>query len=300
MTDRHDPPADLRARAIALYDDFTHRHHDRRAFMGEMTRLAGGSAAAAALVATIAADPASATVIAEDDPRLTTGLGVWEVGEGRRMTGYTAFPDDLAGDHGTVIVIHENRGLNAHTEDVARRAALAGFFAIAPDFLSTADGHTPRDNEDLAREMIGKLDLAQSVADGVALVAEAKGLKGSNGKVGVVGFCWGGAMTNRIAVAAGDALAAASAFYGPAPAPAEASKVKAAIDLHYAGSDDRVNATAGPWHDALKAAGAKVRRFDYPGTQHAFHNDASAARYNAEAAALAWDRTIALFKERLA
>lgn len=289
---------DIRSRAIALHDHFTHVGHDRRAFMAEMTKLAGSAAAAQALIATIAANPAAAAIVPEDDPRIISATVRWPGVGGHKMQGYMARAKGTKGKLPAVIVIHENRGLQPYTRDVARRAALAGFLALAPDFLSPAGG-TPA-NEDQARAAIGKLDLAATVADGVATIKRFQAEKLSSGKVGLIGFCWGGAMVNRLAVAAGPALAAGVAFYGPPPSPAEAAKVKAALLLHYAGNDERVNAGAGAWVEALKAAGVAVQRYDYPGTEHAFHNDTAQARYNPEAAKLAWDRTIAFLKEKLA
>lgn len=294
MTD----PADIRARAIALYDRYTHEAHDRRTFFADMTKLAGGAAAANALIATIAASPAAAAIVPPDDKRLTASRVSWPGAGGRTMKGYLVVPRTTSSaKHGAVIVIHENRGLNAYVEDVARRAALAGFVALAPDFLSPTGG-TPAD-EDKARQMIGALDLGATTADGVATIRWLKANKLTNGKIGVVGFCWGGAMANRLAVAAGPALNGAVAFYGPPPNPSEAAKVKAPLQLHYAGLDERVNAGAGPWVAALRAAKVPVTRFDYPGVQHAFHNDTSAARYNEAAADLAWNRTIAFFARTL-
>ncbi|PTD26245.1 carboxymethylenebutenolidase [Sphingomonas fennica] len=292
MTDK-----DLRARAIALYDRFTHDHHNRRAFLAELTTLAGSAAAANALAAAIAADPAAAAIVPADDKRLKTGEASWKTGTDRTMTGYRASPANAKGPLPAVLVIHENRGLNDHIRDVTRRVALEGFLAVAPDFLSPAGG-TPAD-EAKAREMIGALDLAAAVQDGAATVRWLKTDKAGNGKVGAVGFCWGGAMANRIAVAAGSALSAAVPYYGPAPDPAEAARVKAAMLLHYAGTDERVNATAKPWIEALKAAGMPVQSYFYEGTFHAFNNDTSAERYNKAAADLAWDRTIRFLKERL-
>jgi len=289
---------DIRSRAIALYDRYTHMGHDRRAFFAEMTKLAGGAAAANALIAAIAADPAAAALVPPDDKRLTTSRISWPGAAGRTISGYLALPAGTAKQRrGAILIIHENRGLNGHIEDVARRAALAGFVALAPDFLSPLGG-TPAD-EDKARDMIGKLDLAATVADGVATIRWLKANKLSNGKVGVVGFCWGGAMVNRLAVAAGPLLNAGVAFYGPAPDASEAAKVKAPLLLHYAGVDERVNAGANSWVAALKAAKVPVTRFDYPGTQHAFHNDTAAARYDAAAAKLAWERTIGFFRRTL-
>lgn len=288
----------LKARAIALYDRFTHGAQDRRAFMADMTRLAGSAAAAQILVASIAADPAAATVIAEDDKRLTAKMVHWKGANGHALFGYMAIPKKHAKKPPAVLVVHENRGLQPYTKDVARRLAVAGFVGVALDFLSP-EGGTPAD-EDKARTMIGALDIPTATADGVATVDWLAAHKLLNGNVGVVGFCWGGAMANRLAVTAGPALKAAVAFYGPPPPPGEAAKVKAAVQLHYAGTDDRVNTGAAPWVEALQAAHVDVRRFDYPGTQHAFHNDTSAARYNVEAANLAWERTIAFLREKLA
>lgn len=291
-------PDDIRTRAIALYDRFTHETHDRRAFMADLTKLAGGTAAANALLLGIAADPAAAAIVPPDDKRLKTSTVSWKVGENRMMRGYMAIPAKARGRQPAVMVIHENRGLNDHIRDVARRVALAGYVALAPDFLSVSGG-TPA-NEDAARDLIGKLDLERAVADGAATVRWLKLNRYGTGKVGAVGFCWGGAMVNRVATAAGDQLAAAVAYYGPTPDPAEAARVKAAMLLHYAGLDDRVNKGAQPWIDALKAAGVPVTAYFYPGANHAFNNDTSAERYDKAAADLAWSRTVTFFKEHLA
>jgi carboxymethylenebutenolidase len=217
----------------------------------------------------------------------------WPVGAGRTMKGYQAEPRNPSAALGSVLVIHENRGLNPYTEDVARRLAVAGYRAIAADFLSPVGG-TPAD-QDTAREAIGKLDLAATAADAVATLRLLKSLPGSNGKAGVVGFCWGGGMVNRVALAAGDVLDAGVSFYGPAPDPALASQVQAALQLHYAGLDERVNKTGFPWRDSLAAAGKTVEAHVYPGVNHAFHNDTSAERYDAAAAKLAWQRTLDFF-----
>lgn len=285
----------VRDAAIALYDRYTHEGMDRRAFMAELTRIAGSTAAASALLAGIAADPAAAAIVPPDDKRLQTRTLTWELIPGRKMSGYGAAPVDAPSNLATLIIIHENRGLNEHTRDVARRAALAGFSAVAPDFLAPFGG-TPAD-ENVAREMIGKLDLAATVADGRALI-DWLGSGGSR-KVGAVGFCWGGGMVNRLAVAAGPALSAASPFYGPAPDSAEAPKVQAPMLIHLAERDERVNRTALPWAEALKAAGKQVEVVTYPGTDHAFHNDTSAERYNKAAAERAWASTMALFERTL-
>jgi carboxymethylenebutenolidase len=288
---------DIRQAAIALYDRYTHEGMDRRAFMGQLTRLAGSAAAASALLAAIAADPAAAAMIAEDDRRVVGRRMSWPVGGGRMMKGYQVEPRSASKPLGSVLVIHENRGLNAYVEDVARRVAVAGYRALAPDFLSGSGG-TPAD-QDAARAAIGKLDLGLSAADAVATLNLLRSLPGANGRTGAVGFCWGGGMVNRVAVAAGRSLDAGVPFYGPAPDPALAPRVEAAMLLHYAGLDERVNATGLPWSQALRAAGKQAEWHVYPGVNHAFHNDTSAERYNEEAARLAWQRTLAFFASRI-
>ena len=281
-----------RQRAIDLYDRFTHEGMERRAFMAEMVKVAGSVAAAELLIAGIAASPAAAAQVAEDDHRLTTRTQTLAGG----YKAYVAEPRTRS-LKATVLVIHENRGLNHHIRDVARRVALAGYRAVAPDMLSPSGG-TPA-NEDTARDMIGKLDMARSTADAVAIVDElAKSSRG--GKVGAVGFCWGGGFVNRLAIAAGGKLAAAVPYYGPAPDPSEAPKVQAAMEFHNAGLDDRVNTTSFPWITALRNAGKTVKFFLYDGVNHAFNNDTSAERYNKAAADLAWKRTLAFFKQHLA
>ena len=280
-----------RQRAIYLYDRFTHDGTDRRAFMAEMVKLAGSVAAAELLITGIAASPAAAAQVPENDPRIFT----------RTHTlpgGYKAYVAEqrTRSLKATVLVIHENRGLNDHIRDVARRVALAGYRAVAPDMLSPSGG-TPA-NEDAARDAIGKLDLGKSVADAVAMVDDLA-TSSRGGKVGAVGFCWGGGFVNRLAVAAGGKLAAAIPYYGPAPDPAEAPKVQAAMEFHNAGLDERVNATSFPWIAALRNAGKTVKFFLYDGVNHAFNNDTSAERYNKPAADLAWKRTLTFFKQHL-
>jgi carboxymethylenebutenolidase len=287
----------LRESAIALYDRFTHESLDRRGFMAELTRIAGSTAAANALLAAIAADPAAAAIVPADDRRLQTQRVEWPVAGGRKMTGYqaTLLP---AAERPLVLVIHENRGLTEHIRDVARRAALAGYTAIAPDFLSALGG-TPAD-EDEARKMIGRLDLGQTVADGVATLDWFRNPNGRAGrKIGAVGFCWGGATVNRLAVAAGDKLDAGVVFYGPAPSPAEAPRVAAPLLIHLAEKDERVNGTALPWVAALRNAGKPVHAINYHGANHAFHNDTSAERYDGKAAKRAWATTLAFFGQHL-
>ncbi len=289
---------DLRRQAIALYDRFTHEGMERRDFFTAMTRLAGGAAAANVLIGSIAASPAAATIVPANDQRLRSGTTALLGNHGQPLyRAYFAEPKARAATRGTVIVIHENRGLNDHIRDVARRLALAGYYALAPDLLSPSGG-TPA-NEDAARDAIGKLDLGAATSAGVAMVELLRGRKGGNGRVGIVGFCWGGAYVNRLAVAAGSKLGAGVAYYGPAPDPAEAKRVATPLLLHYAGLDDRVNATGRPWVAALKAAGKSVETHTYPGVNHAFNNDTSAERYDKPAATLAWQRTLAFFSRHL-
>jgi carboxymethylenebutenolidase len=281
-----------RQQAIYLYDRFTHEGMERRAVMTEMVKLAGGVAAAEVLIAGIAASPAAAAIVPEHDSRLTTRTQTLTGG----YNAYVAEPRSRSLKT-TVVVIHENRGLNDHIRDVARRLAVAGFRAVAPDMLSPSGG-TPA-NEDAARDAIGKLDLSKSVNDAVAMIEELKH-SSRGGKVGAVGFCWGGGFVNRLVVAAGDKLDAAVVYYGPAPDPSEAPKVQAPIELHDAGLDNRVNATSFPWVEALRKAGKRVKFFLYDGVNHAFNNDTSAERYNKQAAELAWKRTLAFFRQYLA
>ena len=285
---------DLRARAIALHDRFAHEGMDRRLFLERMTRLTGSAAAASVMIGGIAASPAVAAITDPADKRLVTRKG--SLGPESKLNGYVATPKGSK-RRATVIVIHENRGLNAHIEDVARRLALAGFATVAPDLLTPLGG-TPAD-EDKARDLIGKLDLSAAVASAIRLGDGLKRLKHSNRKLGIVGFCWGGAFVDRYAVAAGKRLDAGVGYYGPAPAPADAVRVEAPLLLHYAGLDTRVAETAGPWVAALKAAHKDVTDFTYPGVNHAFNNDTAVERYDKAAAELAWGRTIAFFRKYL-
>ena len=282
---------EMRSRAIALYDRFTHEGMERRDFMARMVAIAGSVAAANALIAAIAASPAAAAMIPADDKRLTTRTQ-------KVAGGYSAYVAEprTRSLKASVVVIHENRGLNEHIRDVARRVALAGYRAVAPDMLSLAGG-TPAD-EDKAREMIGRLDLAKSSTDAFSIVRELKG-SSRGGKVGAVGFCWGGGFVNRLAVAAGSALSAGVVYYGPAPAPAEAAKIDTPLLIHLAGLDTRIAETEFPWITALRAAGKPVTYFDYPGVNHAFNNDTSKERYDKAAAELAWGRTLRFFGRNL-
>jgi carboxymethylenebutenolidase len=288
---------DIRDRAVAIYDRFTHEHHDRRTLLREMTLLTGSALAAELLIGGIAASPAAAAIVAADDRRLKTFPNARvPVAGGKPIKGYVATPRGKR-PRATVLVFHENRGLTPHIQDVARRVALAGFFAGAPDFLSDAGG-TPAD-EDQARAMIGAANLDTIVAEAAGAVRHFAGKSTPPTRVGVIGFCWGGALVNRVAIAAGDRLSAGVAYYGPAPDPAEAAKVTAPLLLHYAGKDARVAQTGESWVAALKAAGKPVEAYTYAGVDHAFNNDTSAQRYDKAAADLAWSRTIAFLHRYL-
>ena len=289
---------DIRKKAIALYDRFTHEGLDRRVFMARMVALAGSVAAAEALIGAISAAPAAAAIVPEDDRRVRTGTTtLLGSGDHSSYSAYVAEPRNRRA-RSTVLVVHENRGLNNHIRDVARRLAVAGHYAVAPDFLSPAGG-TPAD-EDRAREMIGQLDLGRATAAGVAMLDSLEDRRDGNGKVGAVGFCWGGAYVNRLAVAAGDRLDAGVVFYGPAPDVSEAAKVQAPLQIHLAEEDERVARTGFPWIEALREAGKPVTFFYYEGVNHAFHNDTSTERYDEAAAKLAWARTLRFFKRHLA
>ncbi len=281
---------------IAAYDEYTHLTLDRRRFMEKLTMLAGSGAAAAAIAPMLAASKASAAVIEENDARLDTQEITYPGGSGE-MKGYLALPKDTAGKLPAVIVIHENRGLNPHIRDVTRRMALEGFVALAPDFLSPQGG-TP-ENEDQACEMFSKLDMAATVANGEATRAFLAGYEKANGKVGAIGFCWGGGLVNRLAVASPE-LGAGVAYYGAQPPAEDVPKIKAPLLLHYAGLDERINAGIDAYKAALEKDGKTFELHVYDGVNHAFNNDTSAARYDKAAADLAWSRTVAFLKKYLA
>jgi carboxymethylenebutenolidase len=288
--------AGVKQEIIDLYDEFTHRGLDRRVFMARLAELAGGTAAAASALAVLRADPARAAIVAPDDPRVTAERVTIREGDDP-LQGYLVRPADASGKLPAVVVVHENRGLNPHIEDVARRLAADGFMALAVDFLSPAGG-TPTD-EDKAREMIGGLDQGQVTADAMAAVDWLKARPDSNGKVGMVGFCWGGGVVGRVATADPD-LDAGVVFYGQVPPADAVPSIQAPLLLHYAGLDERINAGVPGFEQALRQAGKTYTLYRYEGVNHAFHNDTSEARYDREAAQLAWQRTIDFFKEQLA
>lgn len=280
---------------IDLYDEYTHGGMSRRSFMERLVQLAGGSAAGLALLPVLENNYALAQKIAENDDRLAIARVEYEAG-GAKISGYLA---RLKGGQTRpgVIVIHENRGLNPHIQDVARRLAVDGFLALAPDMLSPLGG-TPSD-ETKATQMIGSLNADETVARLAAAVPFLARRAESTGKVGVVGFCWGGGYVNRLA-AAGTSLNAGVAYYGAQLPAAEVPKISAPLVLHYAGLDQRINAGIPDYEAALKSNNKVYELYMYEGANHAFNNDTNAARYNKEAADLAWSRTIKFLKKYLA
>jgi carboxymethylenebutenolidase len=280
-------------RIIDLYDEFTHGTMGRRRFFDRLAALAGGTAAASAALTLLQNNYAAAQIVAETDPRISAETvaipGV------DKLSGYLVKPK-AAGRHPAVVVIHENRGLNAHIKDVTRRFGTEGFVALGVDCLSPVGG-TPAD-EDQARTMIGQLKPGDAIASLRAALAMLKASPNANGKVGAVGFCWGGAFTNWLA-AMDPTLDAAVPYYGRQPTADVVPNIKAPLMLHYAGIDEGVNAGIPAYEAALKAAGKRYELHMYPGAQHAFNNDAGPARYNKEAADLAWSRTLAFFRQHL-
>ena len=282
-------------KVIALYDEYTHAPLPRRSFLERLAALAGGTAAAYALLPMLESDYARAAIVAPDDARIATARVPIRL-PGGEMRAYVAVPRDGPARRAGVIVIHENRGLNPHIEDVARRVALAGFTAVGVDLLN-AQGGTPADT-DRAREMIAKADPATAIADLAAVADWLRARPDTNGRVGAIGFCWGGSMVNALAVAA-PSLDAAVPFYGAAPPAAGVAKIRAKLLLHYAGNDPRINAGIAGYVAALEAAGVAYTLHVYEGTEHAFHSDAAGARYNEAAAKLAWTRTVAFLQATL-
>jgi carboxymethylenebutenolidase len=281
-------------RIINLYDRFTHGGMTRREFLDRLGELAGGTAAAAAVLPLLQSNYAQAAMVAGDDPRLLTERVAYDSPKGR-INGYLARPRS-GGRRPAVIVIHENRGLHPHLEDVARRLAIAGYLAYAVDLLSLVGGTPP--SEDRARELHAKMNQDDAVIALVAAVAFLEAHPESTGKVGAVGFCFGGSMINRLAVASPE-LDAAVAYYGRQAPADQVPSIRAALLLHYAENDAGVNAGIAGYEAALRAAGKRFQIHTYPGTQHAFNNDTSAARYDKAAADLAWGRTLAFFREQL-
>jgi carboxymethylenebutenolidase len=281
-------------RIINLYDQFTHGGMTRRDFLDRLAELAGSAAAGAMLLPLLQNNYAQAAIVEADDARLVTERVSYDSPNGK-INGYLVRAK-AKGRRPAVIAIHENRGLNPHIEDVARRLALEGFLAFAPDLLSLVGGTPP--SEDAARELHPKMNREHAIAASVAAVSFLQKHAESTGKVGAVGFCFGGGVVNRMATDSPD-LAAGVAYYG-AQAPAEkVPAIKAALLLHYAETDENINKGIAAYEAALKANNKTFTIHSYPGTQHAFNNDTGAARYNKQAADLAWGRTIGFFKEHL-
>jgi carboxymethylenebutenolidase len=279
---------------IELYDDFTHRHLDRRLFLEQVTKLVGSSALAMSLMAALRSDYARAATVPVDDPRLATQRVVMPGASGE-VKGYLARPKGDAKLPG-IVVIHQNRGLNPHIEDVTRRVALENYVAVGVDCMSVLGG-TPAD-EDAAMKEFSQLKPEAATAELVQAVGYLKSRPDASGKIGTIGFCWGGGMVNRLAEAAGPDLTAGVAFYGTAPPLDQVAKIKAALLLNYAGLDDRVNGTRPGYEDALKAARVEYTAYVYPNVNHAFFDDTT-DRYNADAAKLAWERSKAFFAQHL-
>jgi carboxymethylenebutenolidase len=280
-------------RIIDLYNEYVHTALPRREFMARLVNIAGGTAAALAILPFIEPNYAQARQIEPDDKRLSTEKIEYQGPQGP-VKAYVAWPRKLGKREKVpgIVVIHENRGLNEHIEDVARRAALGGYLAIAPDGLSSAGG-APADQE-AARDLFAKTDGARIASDILAAVPWLAADARNSGKIGVVGFCYGGGMALRAAVES-VGVDAAVAFYGRQLSAEDTKRLKIPVLLHYAGDDERVNAGIAEFRTALDTVGVPYSLNMYPGTQHGFHNDSSAARYNEAAAKLAWSRTMEFF-----
>lgn len=282
-------------RIINLFDEYTHKPLSRDTFLKRLANLAGGTTAALALLPLLEVNYANAATVSETDDDIITEDIKYD-GDGSPMGGYLARPKK-PGKYGSVLVIHENRGLNPHTKDIARRIAKAGYLALAGDALAPFGG-TPA-NEDEARALFAKIDVTKNLNNFLKGLDYLKARPDSNGKSACVGFCWGGALSNQLAVHS-QTLKTAVAYYGRQPEVADVPKIKAFVQLHYGGLDERINAGIPAYEDALKAAGVKYEVYVYEGAQHAFLNDSAPTRYNPEAAKLAWERTMKAFKDHIA
>jgi carboxymethylenebutenolidase len=282
-------------RFIKLYDEFTHGGMSRRDFLDRLASIAGSAAAAAAILPMLQNNYAIAQTVAEADPRITTETV--EIPGVPGLKGYLAKPKAGGAKLPTVLVIHENRGLNPHIKDVTRRVATDGFLALGIDMLGPLGG-TPAD-DDKGREMFTQLKPDDALRSARAAVAYLKGRPDGNGKVGAIGFCWGGGVVNALAVNDPD-LAAGVAYYGAQPKAEDVPKIKGALLLHYGGLDERINAGIPAYEAALKQAGKTYEIHVYEGANHAFNNDTGGPRYNKAAADLAWSRTLAFLKKNLA
>lgn len=279
-------------RIINLYDEYTHKPLSRTEFLRRLALLTGSTAAAMAILPMIEVNATRAAITSTQDLFIER---IAYPGVNGEMQAYVARPKEEK-KYPSVVVIHENRGLNGHIEDVTRRAANAGYLAIAPNALSPLGG-TPA-NEDEARTKFQQLKAEDSLQNFIKVFDYLKNRKDANDNFGCVGFCWGGAMSNNLAVNV-PSLKAAVAFYGRPPELADVPKIKAAVQLHYAGLDERINAGMAAYEEALKKAGIKYEQYLYDGVNHAFHNDTAPTRYNEQAAKLAWQRTIDFFGKHL-
>lgn len=278
---------------IDLFDRYTHGGMNRRDFLERLSMMAGSTAAALALLPVLENNYAHAEMVPENDPAITAETA--EIAPG--IKGYLVRPA-APGTYPAVLVIHENRGLNPHIKDVTRRMAKEGFIAFGGDYL-TAAGGTPAD-EEKARELIMALKPEEALAFSRAAAGALAKIEGSNGKVGAVGFCWGGGAVNALAASGDPALKAGVAYYGRQAPAADVPKIAAPLMLHYAELDERINAGIAEFEAALKANGKAFELHMYQGANHAFNNDTNAARYNKEAADLAWSRTVQFLKTNLA
>lgn len=279
----------------ALYKDYLDKKIERRSFVRKVSLILGGAIAAPAFLSKFEANYLQASAPGVPGEELFTADIVYPAETGE-MKAFLARPLTEK-KYPAVIVIHENRGLQPHIRDVTRRMAREGFLTIAPDALSPLGG-TPADNEDAARGKFAELDMDKTIKNFSAAVKYLKTHPLSTGKVGCTGFCWGGAMTNNVAVNSPE-LDAAVPYYGSQPAKDDIKKIKASIMAHYASDDERINKGIPEFEAALKEAGIDYRIYVYEGTQHAFNNDTNLGRYNEAAAQLAWKRTTDFFKEKL-
>jgi carboxymethylenebutenolidase len=287
---------DFHPEVLKLFDSYVHGGIDRRGFLDGAARFAVGGVSAAALLEALSPKFAQAQQVAPTDARIKAEWVEFESPLGyAKVRGYLVRPANAAGPLPTVLVVHENRGLNPHIQDITRRLALDNFIAFAPDALFPLGGY-PGD-EDKARDLFAKLDQAKTREDFVAAATWLRGVSGASGKLGVVGFCWGGGVCNTLATRVPE-LAAAAPFYGEAPALDKVPAIKAQLLLFFAENDDRTNGAWPPYEAALKAAKVRYEAFKYPGTQHGFNNDTT-PRYDADAAKQAWQRTIAFFNKTL-
>ncbi len=287
---------DFHPEVMKLFDKYVHGIIDRRGFLNDAARYTAAGVSATALLEMLNPKFAEAQQIKPDDARLTTKYVEYgSPDDYGKMKGYLVMPAKHAGKLPGVVVVHENRGLNPHTEDVARRLALEGFITFAPDALFPLGGY-PGD-EDKARELFGKLDQAKCRADFIAAAKFVKAMPECSGKVGAVGFCYGGSIVNMLATQIPD-LAAAVPFYGGQPKAEDAAKIKSPLMIQYAEKDERINAGWPAYETALKAAGVKYEMHMYPGTQHGFLNDTT-PRFDKAAAELAWKRTVDFFTKHL-